>query len=91
MFNYNYPFDFRLLNWGYHMSLGGERESVCVLTVLGLYPSCPSPCGFFSICLVVEDFLMLNSVFFLITSFSVNSCNFGVSLDWEQVLLTLLS
>ena len=62
MFNYNYPFDFRLLNWGY-MSFGGRGESVCVLTVLGLCPSCPSPCGFFFICLVVEDFLMLNSVF----------------------------
>ena len=30
--------------------------------------------------------------FFLITSFSVNSCNFGVSLEWvAQVFLSLLS
>lgn len=56
MFNYNYPFDFRLLNWGY-MSLGGRGSVGMCLDCTGTLPLLSISLWFLLfICLVVEGF-----------------------------------
>ena len=52
-------------------------SGVCVLTILQLHSSYPSPYGSFFISLLVEDLFCYIPVS-LINSCSVNCCNFGV-------------
>ena len=55
----------------YYFHLWSTRPELWVLTVLHLHPAYLSPCGFSFISLVVD-------LFFLLSSYSVHSCNFSM-------------